>query len=306
MDERAYTHPGLMPVQGMRAGDHAFLGYDNDKANWDALVTYTRSGLARGEKVIVFAAPQLDPDDVRMRLDGTSPLLAEARGRGQLTHSSMRALIRPDRRFTPERQWERLREETSLAVAQGYRGLRAFIDMHWVADLDADVAAMMHRESHAGHLFDGRPYNEICSYDRRAFDGDVLDAMSEAHPRSLLSALGELRILHADDSVRIAGEADHATREPFVTALRDALDRTAGSRLLVDLMSLHFLGVRCALDLIELVDHIHHAAGATGTAGTAGHGGVEIRCGTAQAVLLRRLGSDRVRRLTLTEAVREW
>ncbi|WP_093799937.1 MEDS domain-containing protein [Streptomyces sp. Wb2n-11] len=300
MDQRADAHPGLLPVQGMRAGDHAFLGYDDDEANWGALVAYTRTGLARGEKVIVFAAPQLDPDAVRLRLDGTSPLLAEARGRGQLTHSSMRALIRPDRRFTPERQWERLREETSLAVAQGYRGLRAFIDMHWVADLDADVATMTYRESHAGHLFDGRPYNEVCSYDRRAFDSDVLDAMSDAHPRSLLSALGELRVLHADDSVRIAGEADHATREPFATALRAALDRTAGSRLLVDLGSLHFLGARCALDLIDLVDHGHRVPGASG------HGGVEVRCGAAQAVLLRRLGSGGVRHLTLTEVAREW
>ncbi|MGX1882243.1 MEDS domain-containing protein [Streptomyces sp. NPDC055287] len=284
-----------MPVQGMRAGDHAFLSYDDDEANWDALITYTRTGLARGEKVIVFAAPQLDADTVRTRLDGTSRLLAEARGRGQLTHSSMRALIRPDRGFTPERQWERLREETALAVAQGYQGLRAFIDMHWVADLDADIETMMYRESHAEHLFEGRPYNEICSYDRRAFDDDVLDAMSDAHPCSLLGSLGEMRVLQARESVRIAGEADHATGGAFVAALDDALKRTAASRrLLVDLMPLHFLGVRCALDLI---DHI---------AGAAGHDGVEVRCGTAQAVLLRRLGSDRVRRLTLTEAVREW
>ncbi|MET9515215.1 MEDS domain-containing protein [Streptomyces sp. NPDC002994] len=295
MHERADAHPGLMPVQGMRAGDHAFLSYEDDETNWDALITYTRTGLARGEKVIIFAAPQLDPDVVRTRLDGTSRLLAEARGRGQLTHSSMRALIRPDRGFTPERQWERLREETALAVAQGYQGLRAFIDMHWVADLDADVETMMYRESHAEHLFEGRPYNEICSYDRRAFDDDVLDAMSDAHPRSLLDTLGELRIVHSEGSVRLAGEADHATRDPFLTALRDALGRTAGiRRLLVDLMPLHFLGVRCALDLI---DHI---------AGAAGHDGVEVRCGAAQAGLLRRLGSEQVRRLTLTEAVREW
>lgn len=295
MHKRADAHPGLIPVQGMRSGDHAFLSYEDDEANWDALITYARTGLARGEKVIVFAAPQFDPDVVRTRLDGTSRLLAEARGRGQLTHSSMRSLVRPDGAFTPERQWERLREETALAVAQGYHGLRAFIDMHWVADLGADIETMMYRESHAGHLFEGRPYNEVCSYDRRAFDGDVLDAMSDAHPRSLLGSLGELRVVRTRESVRIAGEADHATRDTFLAALTDALERTAGSgRLLVDLMPLHFLGVRCALDLI---DHI---------AGAAGHDGVEVRCGTAQAVLLRRLGSDRVRRLTLTEAVRAW
>ncbi len=174
MDEWADAHPGLLPVQGMRAGDHAFLGHDDDEADRDALVTCTRTGPARGGKVIVFAAPQLDP---------------------------------------------------------------------------------------------------------------------------------EPRILHADDSVRIAGEADHATREPFVTALRDALGRAAGSRLLVDLVSLRFLGVRCALyliDLIGLVDHGRRIAGAFG------HGGAEVRRGAAQAVLLRRPGSGGVRRLTLTEVVREW
>ncbi|WP_030610758.1 MEDS domain-containing protein [Streptomyces sclerotialus] len=284
----------LIPVHHMRPGDHAFVGYDDDEIRWEVLTAFTRLGLARGERVIVFPHPGLREEEVLARLDFPHRTTAAARVEGQLVLSSMRRLISPDPAFTADRQWSRLREETAQAVADGYTGLRTFIDMHWVPELGADVHTMMHRESNADDLFKGRPYSEICAYDRRWFTPEVLAAMAEAHPRNLLERLGALHTERAPDgALCLVGEADTATKQLFLTTLELALAQSAGAgRLVLDLNRLHFLSVGCATGLLTLVQDAN------------GHHRVDVRCGPVQHKLLQRLGAASISRLTLSEVAR--
>lgn len=284
---------GTIPVQHLRAGDHAFVGYADDDAGRDVVSAYAWAGLVRREKVMVFAAPHMDDERVWARLDAPGALLGSARESGQLVLSSMRALIHPDDAFTAHRQWERITEETDRALAEGYTGLRTYIDMHWVGALGADVEVMMHRESHAQHLFTGRPYTEICAYDTRWFDPGVVTAMHKAHPCRLLPRLGALHAELTEDRVRLVGEADLATREQFIGAVREGLRRAGESRqpLVVDLSGLVFLGVACAVDLLRLVlDHPH--------------GPVRVHCPPSSARILRRAGADQVPHMVLSEVTR--
>ncbi|MFH8609745.1 MEDS domain-containing protein [Streptomyces sp. NPDC018029] len=281
-----------MPVQQLRAGDHAFVSYEDDDAGRDVVTTFAWTGLAKREKVMVFAAPQLADSEVWNRLEVPGPLLGAARERGQLVVSSMRALIHPAPHFTPERQWQRIEEETDRALEEGFRGLRTYIDMHWVGDLNADVAVMMHRESHAQHLFTDRPYTEICAYDSRWFTPEVLKAMHRAHPCRLLSRLGALHAEQSDGTVRLAGEADLATREEFVAAVREGLVRTSDTRrLTVDMSQLVFLSAACAVDLLRLV-------------AASEHDGIHVHCHPAGARILRRAGADNMPVLVLSEVSR--
>lgn len=282
---------GTIPVQQLRAGDHAFVSYDGDDADRDVVSAFAWAGLAEREKVLVLAAPKLHEDDVWDRLDAPGALLGAARERGQLVVSSMRALIHPDEAFTPQRQWQRISEETDQALAEGYKGLRTYIDMHWVGDLNADVEMMKWRESHAHHLFVDRPYTEICAYDSRWFTPDVLTAMHEAHPRRLLPALGALHVEHTPGTVRLAGEADLATRQEFIGALHEALRRLDGGELTVDLSDLIFLSAACAVDLLRLVP-------------ADGRGRIRVRCGPVPARLLKQAGADAMPQLLLSEVER--
>ncbi|WP_368396702.1 MEDS domain-containing protein [Streptomyces sclerotialus] len=282
----------MLPVQQLSAGDHAFVSYGSDHAARDIVTTFAWMGLAQQEKVVIFAAPQLDEEEVWARIEAPGRLLAEARKSGQLSVSSMRALIHPHGQFTAARQWQRIEEETEQALDEGYRGLRTYIDMHWVPDLSADVDVMMHRETHADHLFTDRPYTEICAYDTRWFAPEVLEAMHHAHPTSLLPGLGTL---HADASphgVRLVGEADVATREQFNIALREALPSDAEPRQVsigIDLSRLVFLSAACAEDLLRL------------TCSASRHEPVRILCRPQQANLLRRVGAEHLSHLVLNE-----
>ncbi|MEV0281994.1 MEDS domain-containing protein [Streptomyces sp. NPDC050610] len=270
------------------------MSYEDDETPWDVLTAFAWTGLTLGEKVMLFPAPGLPESEVLDRLDAWGPAAAAARRRGQIVLSSMRSLILPHQQFTPERQWEGITTETERAVREGYKGFRAYIDMHWVADLGADIETMIYRETHADHLFHAVPYSEICAYDRRAFSGEVLDAMARAHPTNLLERLGSLHTEHADGMVRLAGDADLATRTEFTAALKTAMARTpVAGRLVVILTDLHFLSAGCAADLLLVAG------------GAVEERRMEVRCDAFQARTLRRLGANSIRRLMLLEKAEE-
>ncbi|MFF8293499.1 MEDS domain-containing protein [Streptomyces sp. NPDC016309] len=276
-------HPGTLPVQHMGPGHHAFLCYDDDAPGWDVLAAFVWSGLARGEKVIVFGPPRLTEAELRSRLrEAPGPLAASGYERAQLELNSMRELILPARRFTADRQWQRIVEESGAARAEGYAGLRTYIDMGWVADLGADLDMMMDRERRAGHLFTDGFYSEICAYDRRRFPEPVLEAMCRAHPQNLLPRLGHLRCLYDQGTLHVIGEADRDTHDRLTRALTGLLHAPAppsGPRT-VDLLRTGFLGAGCATALVRLLDR------------APAHRTVRIRCSAHHARLLRRLGAD--------------
>jgi anti-anti-sigma regulatory factor len=237
----------------MRLGDHAFAHYADDDVRWEVPAAFAHRGLARGEKVIVMMAPACSADDALARLAAYGGGAEAARASGQLAFSSMRELIKPDKSFTALRQMSRLREETERACRQGFAGLSTIIDMAWVHDLGTDVEDVMHREKHANALFGGGRYAEICTYDRRCFDPDVVEEMRLSHPVTLLERPGDLQAHHAPGELYLIGDADAATVDIFRAAVRLAFEAPKGGQVLVDLTRLCFMSAGCAGDLLRLI-----------------------------------------------------
>ncbi|HEU5159295.1 MAG TPA: MEDS domain-containing protein [Streptosporangiaceae bacterium] len=276
----------------MRLGDHAFAHYADDDARWELFGAFCALGLANGEKVLVLADPAVPDDEAYQRLFPDGGFAEQALASGQLMFHSMRALVHPDRRFTAERQISRLFEETERARWQGYAGLRAIIDMMWVPEWDTDVATVLHRETHADALFARRQYAELCAYDRRVFEPEVIEAMRVGHPVAVLERPGDLDAYHSINGLHLIGDADMATRDQFVAALGKGLaDAAKVGRLLLDLSRLAFMSAACAADLLRLV------------AQADGFERVDVHCSYFHANVLRRLGSARIRRLTVTTAL---
>ncbi|MFJ3231971.1 MEDS domain-containing protein [Streptomyces sp. NPDC086787] len=279
-----------LAVEQMGLGDHAFAHYADDDLRWGVLGLFAQLGMARNEKVIVMADPGVSQDDAFSRLFpyGGSEAAQES---GRLRFTSMRELIHPQRSFTAERQMSRLREETEQARAEGYAGLRSIIDMAWVQDLGMDVEGVMHRETHADSLFADRRYAEICTYDRRRFTAETVEAMRVGHPVALLERPGELGAHHFDHGLRFVGEADWSTLAQWKDALLKAFNGFADrQRLLLDLTPVSFLSVTCAAEMLRQVKQ------------ACPYERVDVRCSPFNAQILRRLGSAAVDALTLVEA----
>lgn len=278
-----------MAVTQLRLGDHAFAHYAADDVRWELLAAFCALGLAGGEKVIVLADPAVPHDEACRRLCPDGGFGEEALATGQLTVQSMPALIHPDRRFTAERQISRLFEEIERARDEGYAGLRSAIDMAWVHECGLPVEVVMHRETHADALFARGWYAELCGYDRRRFDPEVIEAMRVGHPVALLERPGDLEAHHSINGIRLIGDADMATRDRFTAALSKAFDDAAATgRLLLDLSRLAFLSAACAADLLGLAERAD------------GYERVDVHCSRFHAQVLHKLGSAGVGRLTVT------
>jgi anti-anti-sigma regulatory factor len=276
-------------VEQMRLGDHAFAHYADDNVRWQVPAVFTQRGLGRGEKVIIMGDPAVSHDEAYQRMAAFGGRADQARDRGQLVFSSMRALIHPDRTFTARRQLSRLREEMAQARWEGYAGLRTFIDMAWVRDLGMDVDAAMRREKTAGGLFTSRRYAEICSYDRRTFAPGVVEDMRVSHPVALLERPGEFQAWHSGGEVHLIGDGDLLTRPRFRDAVQAALAAGTGGWVLVDLSRLCFMSAGCAGDLLRLITQAD------------GYDRVVVRCADLHARTLRHLGAAEIGRLLLDE-----
>lgn len=277
-----------MAVTQMRLGDHAFAHYADDDARWELLSAFCALGLAGGEKVVMLADPAIPSDEAYRRLFPDDAFANQALATGQLTLQSMDALL-PDRHFAAERQISTLFEEIDRARRQGYAGLRAAVDMAWVHEWGLPVEGVMHRETHVDALFARRQYAELCSYDRRRFAPEVIEAMRVGHSVVLLERPGDLEAYHSINGLHLIGDADVATRDRFVAALRTAFAAAAAvGRVLLDLSRLAFMSAGCAAELLRLV------------AQADGYERVDVHCTHFHGRVLRRLGSARIGRLTVT------
>jgi len=277
-------------VDQVRLGDHAFAHYANDDLRWEVAAVFAVQGLARGEKVVIIADSAVPAARALRHLAANTGAHETALASGQLVFTTMQAFVGSGHAFTAELQLRRISEEKKRARRAGFAGLRAFIDMAWANGQDIDHAAIMHRETHAGEVFvDGR-YAEICSYDRRVFPAEVVEAMRAEHPVALLERPGELCAFSSADGVHFVGEADLATREFFrttlLTALSGAPDR---GTVLVDLSRLCFLSAGCAGDLLGVAAQVGDRER------------VVVRCSAHQARTLQRLGAAQISWLVLAE-----
>jgi anti-anti-sigma regulatory factor len=280
----AYT----LAVDQLRLGDHAFAYYSDDDIRWELSAAYVAQGIAQGDKVIIMPDPAVQRDDACQRIAGFGGAAEQALVLGQLSVTSMREFIYPDRQLSVPRQLGKLRDETERARREGYGGLRTFVDMAWIEDFGADVEGVMRRETTSGALFAERDYAEVCSYDRRAFAPEVIEAMRASHPVTLLERPGDLRAYGEAGGWHLIGDADVATRQSFRSAVRAALAADAGGRVLLDLSRLCFLSAGCAGDLLRLIAE-------------SGRARVVVLCSALQARTLRRLGAARLPQLALDD-----
>lgn len=278
-----------LAVDQVRLGDHGFAHYAEDELRWEVAAVFATQGLSRGEKVVIIADPVSPAVHAGRHMAAYAGSQEPAVARGQLVFTTMQEFVGHGQAFTAARQLRRIREETDRACQAGYRGLRAFIDMAWVRGAGIGTDAVMDREMHADEVFaDGR-YAEICSYDRRLFPPQVIEAMRAGHPVALLERPGDLDAFRSADGVHFVGDADLATSEFFRATVQAALSGAPdGCTVLVDLSRLCFLSVGCASVLLRLAAQAARCER------------VIICCSPQQARTLQRLGAAQVSRLTFT------
>ncbi|MFI1091914.1 MEDS domain-containing protein [Streptomyces sp. NPDC020917] len=265
--------PRAVAVERLAPGDHACLPSDGPEGRWALRAAFAAAGLARGERVLLFPGAGTDPAHTLERLAAHGLPARQAAADGRL------AVIRdfpgydPVRGFEPEVRTGYLVRAAEVARARGFTGLRAAGDMEWATGPDVDAAALADYERSLTPLFAELGFTGLCEYDRRAFPARVLDPLLHTHPLSVVPVPGALHAVRDGDVLRLAGDADLATRTVFELAVREP------GLALIDLTGLAFLDAHCARELVRL------GAPAAGVPA-----GPSLQCTGAQARLLRMCG----------------
>jgi hypothetical protein len=135
--------------------------------------------------------------------------------------------------------------------------------MSWAVRPGVDGGAVVTYESALTEL--ARPaFTGMCEFDRRVFPPELFARLVAAHPLTVLPVPGALHVTLDADTLRLAGDADLATRCELELALRD-FERAlrgrpepqkapAGSRRpgVVDLTGLGFIGAYCACAVLRI------------------------------------------------------
>jgi hypothetical protein len=288
-------HPAerTVPVERLRLGDHACMGPRDpegaDESPWKVFTAYTRTSLARGEKVLLVMDPDdLSDDEVVALLDRGSGQVAAARDGGQLSLRRNTDIYVPDGRFQERRTIDTYAAEVDRACDEGWAGLRITADMSWAPRVNLGHDRLLDYEASVAPLFADPLFTAICWYDRRRFDDELTSRVGKVHPLRVMERLDSLDVTGTADGGRMAGTAELSTRSEFVEALREALehrDDSGPSHFVLDLRDLCFMEAHCAWQLISLAASL--PAGSE----------VTVRCGELLGLVLEQLGADEVPQL---------
>lgn len=298
--EHAHATARSVPVEALRPGDHACLDVPDAQAHWQVLTAYTRTGLTRGERVMVVLDPaDVSDDDALARLDGGTGQAEDAWHSGQLEIVRNTAVYVPDGSFSKERQFRLYSDELERARTEGLTGLRVGADMAWGQRTGVSDDQLVDYEAFMEPLFVDPRLTAMCWYSRHQYTDHLVAAMRTVHPLQVMTHLDALEVTRTDGGARIAGSAEPGTREEFTATLRALLTRRSaiGStplRYELDLTDLFYMEAHAAWQLIGFARGLPD--GDT----------LDVRCGPILEAVLRGLGSDDVRQLKLrTETGRE-
>ena len=157
----------------LRPGDHACVMVDDERYRRSALTAYIGAGLRDNDRILYFGP------------GGDELGFADARERGQLRLSTAEQSYLASGRFDPEATMAGWRDETALARAAGYRGLRAIGDMSWAVRPVPGADRLAWYEANVNRVFADGDAMAICLYDRRLFEPDQLRRLTWSHPSCL-------------------------------------------------------------------------------------------------------------------------
>lgn len=288
-------HPAerTVPVERLRLGDHACMGPGDPEgageSPWKVFTAYTRTSLARGEKVLLVMDPDdMSDDEVVALLDRGSGQVAAARDDGQLSVRRNTEIYVPDGRFEERRTIDTYAAEVDRACDEGWAGLRVTADMSWAPRVNLGHDRLLDYEASVAPLFADPLFTAICWYDRQRFDEALTSRVGKVHPLRVMERLDSLEVIGTPDGGRMAGTAELGTRSEFVEALREALehrDDSGPSHFVLDLRNLCFMEAHCAWQLISLAASLPPGSEVT------------VRCGELLGLVLEQLGADEVPQL---------
>ena len=228
----------------VQPGDHIGAAFASPADFVRHTIAFAEQAIAASAQIMIFPRPEQRDDLATFHgyLAGRSRVIGSA-PTGQVRVLDSRQVQLAPGRLDPGHLNAAYAAATSQAVAAGFSGLWASVDMSWAAGAAPDE--LVGFESEAFRLFTSRELTAICHYDTRVFPPGQVTAACRAHPAGLASrAPLRHQRLHDGRTLRLTGETDLANATAFAALIRGL---RPGDTL--DIAHMTFLDVR-ALTMI--------------------------------------------------------
>jgi PAS domain S-box-containing protein len=170
--------PGRASDLGLH--DHGCHVYEGRADQAATAAEYAAAALRRGLRALVAFDPAAEAE-ARAALASAGVDAAGEEGRGALVLVSSVAELLPDGRFESDRSFARWAARVERALADGFAGLAAAVDMSWCLTGAPGTERVAEFEVRASPAFDA-PLSAICQYDRARHPPELLRRILRAHP----------------------------------------------------------------------------------------------------------------------------
>lgn len=161
--------------------DHVCFLFDSEEDHRAVVGEFVRLGAERGEKLI-YVRDARSEITIRDYLKKTGVDVEKCLAAGQLEITDFVRAYMYGSVFDPERMIRLVGNETEIALAQGWSGLRLTIEMTWVLSRRPGSERVVQYESISNRFYRRSRCLAMCQYDRRYLKPELLLNALSTHP----------------------------------------------------------------------------------------------------------------------------
>ncbi len=172
----------LEAIQLLDVHDHLCLIYETQEEQFSAVIPFIHIGLERGEKCI-YIVDENTAEAVLHTMENYGIDVGSATASGQLIIANKKTAYLLHGFFDPDLMIQFLKENTELALKEGYTALRATGEMTWMLGGEPGVERLMEYEAKLNYFFPEYKALAICQYNVNKFHPEILKEVIETHPK---------------------------------------------------------------------------------------------------------------------------
>jgi len=175
----------LRTIKQLEPGDHLCCIYETEEEHRSLVTPFLRHGLEQGQKAI-YIVDTRTAETVKGYLVGDGFKVDPCIEKGQLEIIAAKDAYMKKGVFDPDGMIELLRNETEIALSEGYEALRVTGEMTWALQGLPGSERLIEYEAKLNEFFPGSKCLALCQYDKRHFDSGLLLDVLNTHPIAIV------------------------------------------------------------------------------------------------------------------------
>jgi len=177
-----------LDVEKIKLGQHLCAFYDNPINQFSYIIPYMVSGLKNNEKCF-YILDENTQDNLKKAFDGAGFDISGYLKSKQLVFYTKAETYMNKGYFEPVKMINLLKETESLALKEGYKGIRVTGEMTWVFGSWENFEKLIEYENRLNEFFPDSKACAICQYNEKRFDQEVLTDIIATHPKIIINGL---------------------------------------------------------------------------------------------------------------------